>query len=153
VAAAVFNGMRAFLRQTGIALAAVLAFAAAAEGGPPFKWWQSEEFRRELNLTTDQISRIEQIFQESLPALKASKRDLDRLDRELSALIADGETSEAQVLRLIDQVEASRSALGRTRSLMLFRMHQVLRPEQRVKLTALHEQRERERRRSGGDSR
>jgi Spy/CpxP family protein refolding chaperone len=142
--------MHAFFHRTGLALAATLALAAAAQGGPPFKWWQSEEFRRELSLTSDQISRIEQIFQESLPALKAGKKDLDHLDRELSALISDSDASEAQVLRLIDQVEASRSALGRTRSLMLFRMHRVLTPEQRVKLTALHEKWERDRRHAGG---
>ena len=138
--------MRVFLRRTGLAVAAALALAAVADAGPPFKWWQSEEFQRELSLTTDQIARIEQIFQESLPALKAGKKDLDRLDGELSALIAEADASEAQVLRLIDQVEASRSALGRTRSLMLFRMHRVLTPEQRVKLTALHDKWERERR-------
>jgi Spy/CpxP family protein refolding chaperone len=142
--------MRVFLRRTGLALAATLALAAVADGGPPFKWWQSEEFQRELGLTTDQISRIEHTFQDSLPALKAGKQDLDRLDGELSALIADGEATEGQVLRLIDQVETSRSALGRTRSLMLFRMHRVLTPEQRVKLTALHEKWEREHRNHGG---
>jgi len=136
--------MGVFLRRAGLALAAALALAAVAYAGPRFKWWQSEEFQHELGLTTDQIARIEQIFQESLPALKAGKKDLDRLDTELSALIADAGASEAQVLRLIDQVEASRSALGRTRSLMLFRMHRVLTPEQRVKLTALHDKWERE---------
>jgi Spy/CpxP family protein refolding chaperone len=138
--------MRVLFRQTGLAVAAALALAAAADAGPPFKWWQSEEFQRELGLTGDQIARIEQIFQQSLPALKAGKQDLDRLDGELSALIAETDASEPQVLRLIDQVEASRSALGRTRSLMLFRMHRVLTPEQRVKLTALHDKWERERR-------
>jgi Spy/CpxP family protein refolding chaperone len=138
--------MRVLFRQTGMAVAAALALAAAADAGPPFKWWQSEEFQRELGLTGDQIARIEQIFQQSLPALKAGKQDLDRLDGELSALIAETDASEPQVLRLIDQVEASRSALGRTRSLMLFRMHRVLTPEQRVKLTALHDKWERERR-------
>jgi Spy/CpxP family protein refolding chaperone len=138
--------MRVLFRQTGLAVAAALALAAAADAGPPFRWWQSEEFQRELGLTGDQIARIEQIFQQSLPALKAGKQDLDRLDGELSALIAETDASESQVLRLIDQVEASRSALGRTRSLMLFRMHRVLTPEQRVKLTALHDKWERERR-------
>ena len=140
------EGMRLFLRQTGLAVAAALALAAVADAGPPFKWWQSEEFQRELGLTSDQIAQIEQIFQQSLPALKAGKKDLDRLDGELSAYIAEADASEPQVLRLIDQVEASRSALGRTRSLMLFRMYRVLTPEQRVKLTALHDKWELERR-------
>jgi Spy/CpxP family protein refolding chaperone len=117
------------------------------------KWWQSDEFKRELSLAPEQVARIEQVFRESLPALQAGKRDLDRLEGDLSALIADSAATEIQVLHLIDRVEASRGALGRTRSLMLFRMHRVLTPEQRVKLTALHERWERDRRTGPGGPR
>ena len=99
---------------------------------------------RELALTADQSARIEQVFQASWPALHAAKLDLDRLENELSALIAEGTASESKVLQQIDRVEASRSAMGRTRSLMLYRMHQILSAEQRVKLKALYEAVERE---------
>lgn len=122
----------------------LLAVPAAAGQGGKFKWWQAERFVRELALTADQSARIEQVFQASWPALHAAKLDLDRLEGELSALIAEGTASESKVLQQIDRVEASRSAMGRTRSLMLYRMHQILSAEQRVKLKALYEAVERE---------
>ena len=133
-----------FRRRSAALAATLLLLVGAAEGGQlRWKWWQSEEFQHELSLAPEQVARIEQVFQDSLPTLQAGKRDLDRLEAELSGLIADSAATEAQVLRLIDRVEASRSALGRTRSLMLFRMYRVLTPDQRVRLTALHEERER----------
>lgn len=129
-----------------LALACVAAAPqplAAGQGGK-FKWWQSERFVQELGLTREQSARIDEVFQASWPSLHAAKADLDRLETELSSLIADGTASEAKVLQHIDRVEASRSAMGRTRSLMLYRMHRLLTADQRVKLKALYEAVERE---------
>jgi Spy/CpxP family protein refolding chaperone len=120
------------------------ALPASAGQGGKFKWWQSERFVQELGLTREQTARIEEVFQASWPALRAAKADLDRLETELSQLIAEGTASEAKVLQQIDRVEASRSAMGRTRSLMLYRMHRLLSSDQRVKLKALYEAVERE---------
>lgn len=133
-------------------LLSVVAPAVAGQGGK-FKWWQSDRFVQELGLTKDQSRQIEEVFQASWPALQAAKADLDRLETELSRMIAEGTTSEAMVLHLIDKVEASRSAMGRTRSLMLYRMHRLLSAEQRVKLKALYETMEREKSRHGSGSR
>jgi Spy/CpxP family protein refolding chaperone len=128
------------------ALLAVLLLStpvAAGQGGK-FKWWRSERFVQELGLTATQSTRIEKVFQASWPALQAAKADLDRLEAELSRLIGEGTASESQVLQQIDRVEASRSAMGRTRSLMLYRMHRLLTADQRVRLKALYEAVERE---------
>jgi Spy/CpxP family protein refolding chaperone len=136
-----------FSRLIPAVLAAVLvagAGSASAGQGSKFKWWQSERFVQELGLTKDQSRQIDEVFQASWPALQAAKADLDRLETELSAVIADGTAPEAKVLHQIDKVEASRSVMGRARSLMLYRMHRVLSPEQRVKLKALYEAVERE---------
>lgn len=128
-----------------LAVVAALSTAApAAAGAGKYKWWLAEPFVKELGLTVDQSDRIEEIFQTSWPDLKACKDDLDELEAELSAMIADGTASEAAVVQQIDRVEASRSALGKTRSLMLYRMHRVLTPAQRAKLKALHEKLKRE---------
>ncbi len=136
-----------FSRLITACLAALLfvgAGAASAGQGSKFKWWKSERFVHELGLTKEQSRQVEEVFQASWPALQAAKEDLDRLETELSALIADGTAPEAKVLHQIDKVEASRSVMGRARSLMLYRMHRVLSPEQRVKLKALYEAVERE---------
>lgn len=135
-----------------LALASVLAAPSAlwAGQGGKFKWWQSERFVQELGLTREQSARIDDVFQASWPALHAAKADLDRLETELSRLIAEGTATEAKVLQHIDRVEASRSAMGRTRSLMLYRMHRLLTADQRVKLKALYEAVEREKSRPPG---
>lgn len=136
--------MRPF-RPILLALLLLLSGTAATAGqAGKFKWWQSERFIKELGLTHDQSVRIEEVFQASWPALHAAKADLDRLEAELSQLIAEGTASEAKVLQQIDRVEASRSAMGRTRSLMLYRMHRLLTAEQRAKLKVLYEAVERE---------
>lgn len=126
-----------------LAMLFVSAPAAAGQGGK-FKWWRSERFVQELGLSAAQSARIEEVFQASWPALQAAKADLDRLEAELSRLIGEGTATESKVLQQIDRVEASRSAMGRTRSLMLFRMHRLLTADQRVKLKALYEAVERE---------
>lgn len=127
-------------------IASVIVLAAAfwvapptADAGPhKAKWWRSAVYQRELGLTADQVARIEHIFQESWPSLQESKKELDRLESELSQVIAEGTAEESRVLRTIDRVEASRSTLARTRALMLYRIHRVLSPAQRERLKALH---------------
>jgi Spy/CpxP family protein refolding chaperone len=127
-----------------VLLLTVLTAAPASAGATKFKWWQSERFVQELTLTADQQSRLDAIFKSSWPSLEGCKTDLDRLDAELSKLIAEGTVGETQIIQQIDRVEASRSALGRARSLMLYRMYRVLTPGQRVKLKALNETIEKE---------
>jgi Spy/CpxP family protein refolding chaperone len=136
------------------AAVAVLAVAALAwvvfpvrASQPPsggYRWWQTQ--KQELGLTDEQASRIEAIFQASVPAFRNSKKELDQLEDTLSKMIADGVANEDAVAQQVDRVEAARSVLSKARTLMLYRMRQVLSPAQRAKLNALHEhQKERER--------
>ena len=114
------------------------ARAGSSNGGSP------SAFSRNWSSRPIRPTRIEEVFKASWPELQAAKRDLDQLETELSRLIAEGTASEAKVLQQIDRVEASRSAMGRSRSLMLYRMHRLLSPDQRVKLKVLYEAVERE---------
>ena len=125
-------------------LATTFCLPPAADAGQhKAKWWRSEVYQRDLGLTPEQVTRIEQIFQASWPSLQESKKELDRLETELSQVIAEGTAEESRVLVTIDRVEASRSALARTRALMLYRIHRVLSPAQRERLKALHEEQHR----------
>jgi protein CpxP len=137
-------GSAASLLASGLVLTLLTSVSLSAGGATKFKWWQSERFIQELALTPDQQSRLDAIFKSSWPSLEGCKTDLDRLDTELSKLIAEGTAGETMIIQQIDRVEASRSALGRARSLMLYRMYRVLTPDQRVKLKALSETVEKE---------
>jgi len=129
--------------------AAGTSAAQSAAPAPPSKWWQDDKFKSELSLTAEQSARIEEIFQASIPKLRTSKEGLDRLEGQLSHLISESGVTEAEVMRQVDVVEAARSEMSKCRTLMLFRMRQVLSPEQRLKLNELHRHWEAERKKSG----
>lgn len=123
-------------------LAAGLWTPAAAQS---FKWWQNERFQRELVLSPEQITRLEDIFQGAGSAMRGQKAALDRLQAELSKLVSDGRADEATATELIAKVEMARAELGRTRGVMLYRMRRILTSDQHVKLKVLFDAHERER--------
>ena len=130
----------------------VLSVAAPASGqndaAPRFKWWQAERFQKELALSTEQITRIEGIYQTTQPLLRAQKEAFDRREEKLSKVIADPKSDEATVVQATDRLELARNEMNRTRTLMLFRIRRVLNDDQLLKLNAMHEhdRKERERR-------
>ncbi len=131
---------------------AVAGSPSESEATQRYKWWQSTEVQTELELTDDQGVRIEAVFQELRPTLRKMVRRLDREEEELSQLIRAMAAEEWEVTLKIDDVEAARSALSKTRTLMLYRMHKVLTRQQ---IEALHDFLERREGRSsrGSDQR
>ena len=121
----------------------------AVAGAQGFKWWQSDRFKTELALTPDQPAKLEEVFQGLYPRMTGGKESLDRLEKRLSDLIAPGTAPEAEVMKLVDQVETARADLNKTRTLMVYRMHLLLTPDQRVKMKAMHDRWEQERRKGG----
>jgi Spy/CpxP family protein refolding chaperone len=104
-----------------------------------FAWWRVDQFQRNLGLSTDQVARLEAIFQSALPDLRRGRDDLDRQEAELSRLI-EMNADEAIVVRQVDKVEGIRSHLNKTRQLLLLHHRQILTAEQRVKLKAMTDQ-------------
>jgi Spy/CpxP family protein refolding chaperone len=100
------------------------------------KWWQNEAVQSRVGLTPAQVAEIERIFQSVRSELLAEKAELERQEAALSKRLASQDPDEAGVVRAIDRVEAARSALAKTRTLMLYRMHQQLTREQRARLEA-----------------
>lgn len=128
------------------ALAGLLSGTADAQG---FKWWQDEKVKAELGLTAEQVTNLDNVFLELIPRMAAEKETLDKLEIHLSDVIREANVSEAEVVRQIDVVEAARSALGKTRTLMVYRLYRSLSPDQRTKMKALHQKWEEERRKGG----
>ncbi len=123
----------------------VLTLAGPVGAQPPCAWWKSEQFRKDLGLTTEQSARIDHVFQAAVPQLRQSKEELDRQEADLSRLI-EANADEAKVARQLDKVEATRATLNKMRTLMLLHQREVLTPEQRVKFKMLHERWDRDRR-------
>jgi Spy/CpxP family protein refolding chaperone len=132
--------MKATRRLGAAAMLALVALTAPLHGQSfGFPWWRDANFQRDLSLTTDQSTRIDAVFQQTIPTLRLKKAELDAQEEELSRMIA-ANADETAVSKQVDKVEAIRADMNKGRTLMLLRMRQVLSPEQRVKLNKLHDQ-------------
>jgi Spy/CpxP family protein refolding chaperone len=125
-------------------LAAGSLVVEAAQSQQPMRWWKSDQFQKDLGMTADQVAKVDAIFEATLPELRHRKDELDRLEDKLSHLI-EGDIDEVTVAKWVDKTESARGSLNKLRTLMLMRMRQVLRPDQRVRFKELHERWDRER--------
>ena len=121
--------------------AALLSFTVAADATQRYKWWQSNEVAAEIGLTSEQGADIEAIFQSIRPKLRELMRRLHREEDELTRIMHAMQAEEWEVALQIDKVEAARSALSKTRTLMLYRMHKTLAADQIEALHAMWERR------------
>lgn len=128
--------LRRAVLLAGLLLAGMVG-PASAQG---FKWWQNDRFQKELSLTTEQVGRLEEIYQAAGPAMRAQKAALDRLQNDLSAMVNDARAEDAAASDLIARVETARADLGRTRGLMLYRMRRLLTSDQHMKLKVLFDE-------------
>jgi Spy/CpxP family protein refolding chaperone len=118
-----------------------------AQGQDPDRriWWKHPETVKELVLTQRQADKIERIWKANSPSLSALHTELRGLEAEFNRLMKENKAEERVIALQIDRVEAVRSQINKTRTLMLYRMHQVLTPEQYQKLTDLLERYRKER--------
>jgi len=116
-------------------------------------WWKAPDTRAQLALTEKQSKDIDDIFQETVPIFRAAKEELDKLDDAVSSLIKEGTADITVVTAKVAQAEQARANLTSKRTVMLYRMHRLLTPDQRAKLDAIFAQREAERRKNDPNGR
>jgi Spy/CpxP family protein refolding chaperone len=116
--------------------------AAEAAAKAKAKWWRSPELRAEFAITDVQSADLDRIFHSFYASLKSGMEDVDRYHKDVSKMMAEGSSSEVDVLHAIDKLEAAKASLARTRMLMLYRMYRVLSPDQRIKVKRYHEQKD-----------
>ncbi|MBM3820470.1 MAG: periplasmic heavy metal sensor [Acidimicrobiia bacterium] len=123
-----------FVRRAAAMAALVLVFAvpAAAQRG---KWWQNDRFVKELGLTPEQSTRLEEIFQKHQPTLRQRMDSLEQAERAFDHVVETGD--DKTVMSQVDVVEAARAELNKTRTMMLLRMRRSLTADQWAKFTAL----------------
>jgi len=120
------------------------------------KWWIDPQDRAELGITDQQSAAVELEWQKTLPKLREKREQLEKLEAELAQLLARDGGDEAAIAAQIDRVEAVRSEGNKVRTLMIYRMHRVLKVEQRAKVKAMMDRRDDRRdggRRGGSSSR
>ena len=119
----------------GVLLLLIAAPASAQRG----KWWQDDRFKRDLGLTSEQSTRLEEIFQKTQPTLRQRMQSLDQAENQFDRLVEKGD--DASVMQYMETVETARAELNKTRTMMLLRMRRSLTPDQWAKFTAVAEQR------------
>lgn len=119
----------------------------------PPHWWIDAQLRQQLAITDGQSNSIEDIWQKSLPELRKLREQLMALQDQVSKMVDEG-AAEASVTAQIEQTENTRAQYNKMRTLMIYRMHRVLNPEQRAKVKAisppLYDDHRGDGRRSGG---
>jgi len=106
------------------------------------KWWIDQKLRAELGITDQQSAAVEQIWQKSTPGIGEVREKLQKLEETLAQLTRDDSIDEAKIIAQIDLVEQMRAETNRRRTLMIYRMNKILKPEQRAKVKALYERRD-----------
>jgi Spy/CpxP family protein refolding chaperone len=132
--------MKSYRYLFAVAAVVVTAFAwisTLSAGQQGFKWWQSEQYKKELQLTAEQTRRMEEIFQKAMPQLKVQKSALDAAEEKFGRLVEKGE--DTAVMEQINVVEAARADLNKGRTLMLYSMRKAMTSDQWVKFTRLHQ--------------
>jgi Spy/CpxP family protein refolding chaperone len=108
-------------------------------------WWRDSAVHKELDLSARQIAKLEKIATATWPSLREMHKELEKLEEETSRLIRENTADEKVLASRLDRLEAVRSRINKERTLMLYRMHQALTPEQYRKLTDINARRSKER--------
>lgn len=127
--------------------------AAGAPQQPRPRFWTDPKLRQELGITDQQSAAIEEIFSKSIQSLRDARKELDQLEAVLSRTIQENTADVFFVTQLVDKVEAARSTYNKTRTVMLYRMNLVLSPDQRVKVKAMNDRYEEQRRKEEDERR
>ena len=114
---------------------------------PRWKWWLHPETRRELRLTDQQSSKIDKIWQETAPKQREKYDELHKLEEALGKTIKENTADVSVVKALVEKVEDLRRETAVTRTMMIYKMHLQLTPEQREKVDAMLKRFEEERKR------
>jgi Spy/CpxP family protein refolding chaperone len=118
----------------------VIAQTAAAQHLPPGKWWRRPEIVREVELTRDQQSRLDEIFRTAAEQLIDAKGDVEKLQVQLRGELDRAQLRRAELQRIATALSAARGKLFERELMMLADMRAVLNEEQWVRIRALLEE-------------
>ena len=116
-----------------------------------WKWWLYD--RAELGITDKQSVEIDKIFESTMPQQRLKREELELMEAVLATLTTENKADVTTVAQQAEKVESLRAEMGKTRTVMLYRMNLLLSPEQRVKVKALIDKRNAERGKNSDSSR
>ena len=110
-----------------------------AQTSRPSKRSEGDRWLKDLNLTKDQIQKIQVIRQRYQPRMNQQRQAVARTQQELKQLMASSASSE-QIRRKFDQLQKLRQQFSDTRMEIMLAIRELLNPQQREKLANLMRQ-------------
>ncbi|HTC94859.1 MAG TPA: Spy/CpxP family protein refolding chaperone [Terriglobales bacterium] len=106
-------------------------------GMPPGKWWKNAEIVQQLQLSDEQLQRLEKIFQDHRLRLIDLHASLEKEEAMLEPLTEADNPDESQVDSQIDKVAMARAELEKANTRMLLDLRKALTPDQWKKLQSM----------------
>ena len=100
----------------------------------PGKWWKHPKIAKELELTNDQVNRIEAIFSSYRPQMIDLDSKLKEKEKELRDTRKNPNSTREEISKLSDEVGGIRENMRKVRVDMFLQIRDVLTPQQRAKL-------------------
>jgi Spy/CpxP family protein refolding chaperone len=110
------------------------SFSYGNDDNVPGKWWKHPKIAKELELTNDQVNRIEAIFSSYKPQMIELSDQLKKKEAERRAIIRNPNSNPQDAERLTDEIANIRGAMEGIRGRMSLQIMYVLTPQQRSKL-------------------
>jgi Spy/CpxP family protein refolding chaperone len=107
------------------------------DGMPPGKWWKNAEIVQQLQLSDEQLQRLEKIFQDNRLRLIDLHASLEKEEAMLEPLTEADNPDESQVDSQIDKVAMARAELEKANTRMLLDLRKALTAEQWKKLQSI----------------
>ena len=104
---------------------------------PKGKWWKNPEVVEKLNLTDDQINKIDSIYLNYMDKLIDLKAQLEKKVLNLKSIVENDNFDRNEVLKDFDEISAVKSKIQRELLLMKLDIRDQLTPEQRSTLKTL----------------
>ncbi|HEV7766048.1 MAG TPA: hypothetical protein VGQ76_13670, partial [Thermoanaerobaculia bacterium] len=119
-----------------LVIAALLIAASLIEAQqlPPGKWWRRQEVVRQLELTSDQQNKLDEVFRKASDELIDAKANVEKLQISLRGELDRTQLRRTELQRLATQLTQARGKLFEHELMMLADMRGILNEEQWTRL-------------------
>jgi periplasmic protein CpxP/Spy len=103
-------------------------------GGPPGRWWDNPDMAKKLDMSGDQVKKMDDIFQQMRFKLIDLNGNLRKEEATLDPLMQADQPDDAKLLPQIDRVANARAELEKANARLLLSIRHVLTVDQWKKL-------------------
>ena len=101
----------------------------AGQDVPSGKWWYNKKVVQNLNLTSKEISQLDQLYENSHRKLIKLKNAVEREQFELDTLLGKKKVDDAEVRKQFKKLEGARTDLADERLGFVIRVREIIGPD------------------------